>query len=89
MHHHIIVSNFKHFIESIQYFNILLDKKTVIPVLDCIAIDKDLHVDLTYKGYIIYLFPNGFDQVRILLELACYKILHRTLKTKLVNKTLF
>ena len=39
-------------IESIQYFDLLFDKKTVIPaVLKCIVIDKDWHVNLTYKGY--------------------------------------
>ena len=51
--------SFKHLIESIQYFNLLSDKKTAIPaVLKCIAINKDLHVNLTYKSYNIPLSPS-------------------------------
>ena len=52
--------SFKRLDETVQYFNLVFNEQTGIPtVLECISINKELQVNLTYKGYSIPL-PEWF-----------------------------
>ena len=52
--------SFKKLENSVQYYNLFFDETTGVPaVRECISIDRNLHVTLTYNGYVIPL-PEWF-----------------------------
>ena len=52
--------NFKRLQESVQYYRLIFDSKTGFPrVYECFSTDKELHVKLTFKGFLIPL-PDWF-----------------------------
>ena len=58
--HSLLNYSFKCLDENVQYFNLVFTEQTDIPtVLECISINKELQVNLTYKGYSIPL-PEWF-----------------------------
>ena len=60
-----LIYRFKHLDENVQYFNLVFNEQTGIPtVLEYISVNKELQVNLTYKGCSI-LLPEWFRSGRI------------------------